>query len=106
MTEWEFTTLGKLAIVKHGWPFKSEHLIEPGAGKPIVVAIGNFKYTGGFRFKETRIREYSGDFPQEYALAAGDILLIMTCQTEPCPMRYEPEGRPVFPSRNEPEAAI
>ncbi len=25
---------------------------------------------------------------------------------QPCPMRYEPERGPVFPSRNEPEAAI
>jgi putative two-component system hydrogenase maturation factor HypX/HoxX len=25
---------------------------------------------------------------------------------KPCPMRYEPEQRPVFPSKNEPEAAI
>ena len=82
MTQWKVTTLGKLARVKHGWPFKSEHLIEPGAGKPVVVGIGNFKYTGGFRFKETKLREYSGEFPEEYVLSAGDILLIMTCQTE------------------------
>jgi len=26
--------------------------------------------------------------------------------SEPCPMRCEPEQRPVFPSRNEPEAVI
>jgi type I restriction enzyme S subunit len=82
MNQWEETTLGELAKVKHGWPFKSEYLIEPGSGKPVVVSVGNFKYTGGFRFDETKLREYSGEFPEEYILSAGDILLIMTCQTE------------------------
>ncbi len=48
---------------------------------PIVVAIGNFNYSGGFRFKSTRIKRYTADYPKDYVLNPGDILLAMTCQT-------------------------
>ena len=46
-----------------------------------MVNIGNFRYTGGFRFAQTTLKEYRGDYPREYELHPGDILLIMTCQT-------------------------
>lgn len=77
MSKWEDTTLGTLICVKHGWPFKSEFLVEGVSDYPIVVSVGNFKYTGGFRFYETKARGYSGDYPAEYLLSPGDILLIM-----------------------------
>ncbi|GEM18659.1 restriction endonuclease [Nitrosococcus oceani] len=48
---------------------------------PIVVAIGNFDYSGGFRFSSTRIKRYTEDYPKEYQLQPGDVLLAMTCQT-------------------------
>jgi type I restriction enzyme S subunit len=44
-------------------------------------SIGNFNYSGGFRFDSTRIKEYLDSYPQEYELTPGDILLAMTCQT-------------------------
>jgi type I restriction enzyme S subunit len=47
----------------------------------IVVNIGNFRYSGGFRFQETTVREYRGDYPKEFELKPSDILLVMTCQT-------------------------
>lgn len=73
--------LGELVEVKHGWPFKSELFSAELTGKGIVVAIGNFRYTGGFRFSETTCKEYRGAYPKEYELSPGDILLVMTCQT-------------------------
>lgn len=73
--------LGDLIDVKHGWPFKSELFSEELSGKGIVVAIGNFRYSGGFRFSETACKEYRGSYPLEYELSQGDILLVMTCQT-------------------------
>jgi type I restriction enzyme, S subunit len=45
------------------------------------VSIGNFRYTGGFRFDTTVTKEYRGEYPKEYELSPGDILLVMTCQT-------------------------
>jgi hypothetical protein len=49
MSTWQETTLGAVATIKHGWPFKSECMVDQQEGKPIVVSIGNFNYAGGFR---------------------------------------------------------
>lgn len=57
-------------------------MVEDAGDAPIVVSVGNFQYNGGFRFEATKTRGYVGDYPSEYLLTPGDILLIMTCQTE------------------------
>lgn len=80
-SEWRTAVLGDLISVKHGWPFKSELFSEELTGKPIVVNIGNFRYSGGFRFESTTLKEYRGPYPNGYELSPGDILLVMTCQT-------------------------
>ena len=82
MSGWRATKLSEVATIRHGWPFKSELMTDKSGDNPVVVSIGNFRYSGGFRFHETKVREYSGEFPKEYLLVPGDILLIMTCQTE------------------------
>ncbi|MBI2390490.1 MAG: restriction endonuclease subunit S [Deltaproteobacteria bacterium] len=74
--------LGELVSIRHGWPFKSEFFSEERRGRPVVVGIGNFRYTGGFRFESTTVKEYTGEYPNEYTLRPGDVLLVMTCQTE------------------------
>jgi type I restriction enzyme, S subunit len=79
--DWAPCRLGDLVEIKHGWPFKSELFAEDLTGLPIVVGVGNFRYTGGFRFGETSVKEYRGNYPGEFELAPGDILLVMTCQT-------------------------
>jgi len=81
VSSWVPVKLGDLVEIKHGWPFKSESFHEYLTDQPIVLSIGNFRYTGGFRFKETFVKEYRDTYPKEYELAPGDILLIMTCQT-------------------------
>lgn len=80
-TEWKPARLGDLVGIRHGWPFKSDLYSVDRLGRPIVVSIGNFQYTGGFRFDSTTIKEYAGEYPKDYELKAGDILLVMTCQT-------------------------
>lgn len=75
------TRLGDLVSIEHGWPFKSTSYSTELTGGPIVVAIGNFHYDGGFRFGSTTTKEYRADYPKRYELEAGDILLVMTCQT-------------------------
>ncbi len=79
--KWERVRLGDLVKIVHGWPFKSEYFTEERTGRPIVISIGNFQYTGGFRFESTTVKEYTADYPKEYELTPGDILLVMTCQT-------------------------
>ena len=78
---WHQISLGDIVEIKHGWPYKSKFFSEEPTGQPIVVNIGNFQYTGGFRFGSSTIREYRADYPKEFELAPGDILLVMTCQT-------------------------
>src|SRR4051794_35517222 len=79
--DWSDARLGDYVRIKHGWPFRSEFFSEELTGRPIVVNIGNFRYTGGFRFESTNVKEYRSDYPKEYELVPGDILLVMTCQT-------------------------
>lgn len=67
--------------IKHGFPFKSEFWAEDDGNLPIAVTIGNYEYSGGFRFETTKIKCYSGNYPSDYDLSAGDLLLAMTCQT-------------------------
>jgi type I restriction enzyme S subunit len=81
MRGWPQVRLGDVAGIAHGWPFVGELCSEELSGKPIIVSIGNFRYTGGFRFEETRVREYQGDYPKEFELSPHDILLVMTYQT-------------------------
>lgn len=78
---WRVAELGDVCDVQHGWPFKSGLFLEDLSGKPIVVGIGNFEYTGGFRFASTKTKEYLGEYPEEYELKPNEILLVMTCQT-------------------------
>jgi type I restriction enzyme S subunit len=78
---WTPARLGELVEIKHGWPFKSEYFDENLTGGPIVVSVGNFRYTGGFRFDETTLKEYRDTYPKEFELSSRDILLVMTCQT-------------------------
>ncbi|MBY0502531.1 MAG: restriction endonuclease subunit S [Bryobacteraceae bacterium] len=79
--KWRRVRLGDLIKVAHGWPFKSEFFTDVRLGRPIVVSIGNFNYSGGFRFESTAVKEYASSYPKDYELAPGDILLVMTCQT-------------------------
>lgn len=78
---WASPSLGEFVHVTHGWAFKGEHFSEALTGRPIVVNIGNFDYSGGFRFESTTVKEYRGAYPPEFELEPGDILLVMTCQT-------------------------
>jgi type I restriction enzyme S subunit len=81
VSDWSPVRLGELIEIKHGWPFKSECFDEHLMGRPIIVSVGNFRYTGGFRFGETSTKEYRDTYPKEFELSSGDILLVMTCQT-------------------------
>lgn len=96
--DWREVRLGDLLKVEHGYAFKSAHFTEPGRDDPIVVGIGNFKYTGGFRFDDTAIKGYSVEYPERFDLTAGDIVLVMTCQTQGgeilgIPARVPDDGR-------------
>src|SRR5215467_8551538 len=74
--------LGDGCTIKHGFAFKGDSMTTAGSEDlPIVVNIVNFRYTGGFRFESTKVQRYLGDYPAEYELSPGDVLVVMTCQT-------------------------
>lgn len=78
---WEPAQLGDVLEVLHGYAFSSDAMSQLSTGGPIIVSIGNFDYRGGFRFDSTRMREFTAEYPKQFNLTAGDLLVAMTCQT-------------------------
>ena len=72
--------LGDVVRIKHGFAF-SGMAETTDTSLPVVLGIGNFDYAGGFRLGSTTLKRYGGDYPKEYELKPGDVLLAMTCQT-------------------------
>jgi type I restriction enzyme S subunit len=77
---WKEIALGELLYVKHGYAFKSEYF--SNAGTQIVLTPGNFFEQGGFKSRGNKDRFYTSDYPKEYLLRKGDLILAMTEQGE------------------------
>lgn len=75
MSEWQETTLGELISVKHGYAFQGEFFSDIPT-EYILLTPGNFNIGGGF--KDEKFKYYMGDFPKEYILDSGDIIVTMT----------------------------
>jgi type I restriction enzyme S subunit len=76
---WETHKFGELFNVKHGYAFKGKYFSDNG--KHIVLTPGNFYEEGGFKPK-SKEKYYTGDFPYEYLLSEGDLLVAMTEQAK------------------------
>ncbi len=72
---WKTYKLGDLIDVKHGFAFKGEFFSEEPTSD-ILLTPGNFKIGGGF--KDDKFKYYNGEYPSEYILKEGDILITMT----------------------------
>lgn len=76
MSEWKEYKLGDFIKVKHGFAFKGDYIV-PDETDKILVTPGNFHIGGGF--KSDKFKYYkSEDFPQDYILKDGDIVVTMT----------------------------
>jgi len=75
---WKSYLFGDLIDVKHGWAFKSEYFSQEGS--QIVLTPGNFFEEGGFKSRGAKDRYYLGDYPEEYLLKKGDVVVAMTEQ--------------------------
>ncbi len=76
MTRWKEYKLGEFIKVKHGFAFKGDYIV-PDETDKILVTPGNFNIGGGF--KSDKFKYYnSEDFPQDYILKSGDIVVTMT----------------------------
>lgn len=77
---WRELQLGDGIYVKHGFAFKGEYF--SSSGEYMVLTPGNFFEKGGFRVRDGKERFYHADFPEDYLLAEGDLIVAMTEQGE------------------------
>ncbi len=77
---WREVQLGDGIHVKHGFAFKGEYFA--ASGERMVLTPGNFLEKGGFRVRDGKERFYHADFPEEYLLSEGDLIVAMTEQGE------------------------
>ena len=73
---WSKITLGDVIEIKHGFAFKSEFFSD--VGNYILLTPGNCHESGGLKLKGAKEKFYLGDFPEEYLLSTGDLLVVMT----------------------------
>lgn len=81
---WRLRQLGEFISIKHGWAFKGEHFTD--SGEYIVLTPGNAYERGGLKLRPGKEKYYSGDFPPEYLMKAGEMLVVMTDLVQAAPI--------------------
>ncbi len=76
MSEWDEVQVGDLCHIKHGYAFKGEHFEDEGHS--LLLTPGNFLAGGGLQIRDGKETFYSGEFPDEYLLEEGDLVVAMT----------------------------
>lgn len=74
--KWDLIQLGEVLDVKHGYAFKSQGFTE--SGDLVLLTPGNCHESGGLKLKGEKEKYYVGDFPPEYLLSEGEMLVVMT----------------------------
>ena len=74
-SQWAQTSLDELIDIKHGWAFPGAGITETPSNN-VLVTPGNFKIGGGF--KDSNKKFFEGDYPEEYLLLPGDLIVTMT----------------------------
>lgn len=67
--------LGDYIRIKHGFAFKG-NFISPEDNGVVLVTPGNFAIGGGF--KEEKCKFFHAEYPDEYVLKPGDLIVTMT----------------------------
>ena len=78
MSEWKRYKLGELLSIKHGWAFKSENYVKDG--KTALVTLRNISEDSRFVFDVNKTTYYGGEYPEEYNLNEGDLIIPLTEQ--------------------------
>ena len=76
--------LGDVLEIKHGFAFKGEFF--SNTGEFVLLTPGNFREEGGLRLKGKKEKHYTGEFPEEFLLRQGDLLVAMTDLTQNAPI--------------------
>lgn len=74
--KWDKIKLGEVMDVKHGYAFDGKFFTD--SGEYVLLSPGNFHESGGLKLKGDREKYYAGEFPTEYLLNEGDMLVVMT----------------------------
>ena len=74
--KWDTIQLGEVMDVKHGYAFKSQSFAD--SGDLILLTPGNCHDSGGLKLKGDNEKYYIGEFPPEFLLVEGDMLVVMT----------------------------
>ena len=74
--KWVSLKLGEVIDIKHGYAFKSEFFTD--SGQYVLLSPGNCHEEGGLKLKGDKEKFYSGEFPPEYLMSEGDMLVVMT----------------------------
>ena len=69
------TVLRDVATIKHGYAFKGKYFSKV-CNDIVLVTPGNFKVGGGFQ--EHECRYFTGDYPDEFVLEPGSLIVTMT----------------------------
>jgi len=75
---WVERRLDDLCHIKHGYAFEGQYFST--LGDYVLLTPGNFYESGGYRDRGTKQKYYTGDFPSDYILEKGDLLVAMTEQ--------------------------
>lgn len=71
--------LGDLLYIKQGYAFKSEKYVE--RSKYRLCTLGNFDNNNDFKYNDEKAVYYPEDFPKDFLLNEGDLVLPLTEQT-------------------------
>ncbi|MFS0864923.1 restriction endonuclease subunit S [Fredinandcohnia sp. 179-A 10B2 NHS] len=77
MTSKNVVTLGELIDIKHGYAFKGVNFSKEETNL-ILLTPGNFKIGGGFLNNKFKYHLENADFPHDFILNTGDLLVTMT----------------------------
>lgn len=77
---WREEKLGNLIKIKHGFAFKGEFFSD--SGDFVLLTPGNIHPSGGIKLKGEKEKYYLGDFPNEYLMNKGELLVVMTDLTQ------------------------
>lgn len=70
--------LGQLMKIKHGFAFKSSQYVKKS--NYVLVTLANISEDNDFKYNLGKMTFYGGDFPREYVLNEGDLIMPLTEQ--------------------------
>ncbi len=76
--DWSVAPLRDLCDIRHGYAFEGEYFA--AAGKFVLLTPGNFHESGGYRDRGSKQKYFVGEFPADYVLSRGELLVAMTEQ--------------------------